>query len=188
MASRWVATTPWAQNNANRLVKDHQSTGWDSNPRSRCTRAESSPLDHQCFFSVGPEGLEPSPAWVRTRDAAANTSVPNCFLSWRGRNRTFGPRLIRSSLSPLSYTPVVGPVGFEPTPTWLKARDAAVTPQPETWLGVCVCIAGQSTSCFSLWFANVKESGSPGNRTQRHPVISRRVSKRRWGQPALDYH
>ncbi len=30
-------------------------------------------------FSVGLEGLEPSPAWVRTRDAAANTSVPNCF-------------------------------------------------------------------------------------------------------------
>ena len=46
-----------------------------------------SPLDDQClscwmldvFNSVGPEGLEPSPAWVRTRDAAANTSVPNCF-------------------------------------------------------------------------------------------------------------
>ncbi len=29
------------------------------------------------LFSVGPEGLEPSPAWVRTRDAAVNTSVPN---------------------------------------------------------------------------------------------------------------
>ena len=31
------------------------------------------------YFSVGPEGLEPSPAWVRTRDAAANTSVPICL-------------------------------------------------------------------------------------------------------------
>ena len=28
------------------------------------------------FLRVGPEGLEPSPAWVRTRDAAANTSIP----------------------------------------------------------------------------------------------------------------
>lgn len=28
---------------------------------------------------VGPEGLEPSPAWVRTRDAAANTSIPICL-------------------------------------------------------------------------------------------------------------
>ena len=27
-------------------------------------------------FAVGPEGLEPSRHWVRTRDAAANTSVP----------------------------------------------------------------------------------------------------------------
>ena len=33
---------------------------------------------------VGPEGLEPSPAWVRTRDAAANTSIPFfCFQSAR---------------------------------------------------------------------------------------------------------
>ena len=31
------------------------------------------------FFRVGPEGLEPSPAWVRTRNAAANTSVPKAI-------------------------------------------------------------------------------------------------------------
>jgi hypothetical protein len=28
---------------------------------------------------VGPEGLEPSPAWLRARCAAANTLVPSCF-------------------------------------------------------------------------------------------------------------
>jgi hypothetical protein len=39
------------------------------------------PLDHQCLLSVGLEGLEPSPAWVRTRDAAANTSIPFVCLS-----------------------------------------------------------------------------------------------------------
>jgi hypothetical protein len=66
------------------IVKDHQSTGPDSNRRRRITGAESSPLDDQCLLSVGPEGLEPSPAWVRTRDATANTSIPFvCFQSAR---------------------------------------------------------------------------------------------------------
>jgi hypothetical protein len=63
-----------------RIVKDSESTGWDSNPRFRVTKAESSPLDHQCKIRselrVGPEGLEPSPTWLRARRAAANTSVP----------------------------------------------------------------------------------------------------------------
>jgi hypothetical protein len=31
-----------------RIVKENQSTGWDSNPRRRITGAESSPLDDQC--------------------------------------------------------------------------------------------------------------------------------------------
>jgi hypothetical protein len=67
-----------------RIVKDSEGTEWDSNPRFRVTKAESSPLDHQCKIRsklrVGPEGLEPSPAWVRTRCAAANTSVPFVFI------------------------------------------------------------------------------------------------------------
>ena len=71
----------------------------------------------------------------------------------------------------------MGPEGFEPTPTWLKARDAAVTPQPYSWLGISVYIAGRSTSCCSLFVIGyfvIRHllSGSPGNRTQRHPVIS----------------
>ena len=78
----------------------------DSNPRPRITSAESLPLDDQCLSGadsrslktartvvqtddstirqsavVGPEGLEPSPAWVRTRDAAAKTSIPCCLFS-----------------------------------------------------------------------------------------------------------
>ena len=28
------------------------------------------PLDHQCLLSVGPEGVEPSPVWLRASDAA----------------------------------------------------------------------------------------------------------------------
>lgn len=31
-----------------RIVKEIESTGWDSNPRRRLTRAVSSPLDNQC--------------------------------------------------------------------------------------------------------------------------------------------
>ena len=53
-----------------------ESTEWDSNPRRRVTGAESSPLDDQCELSVGPDGLEPSPTWVRARHAAANTLIP----------------------------------------------------------------------------------------------------------------
>ena len=83
-----------------------ESTGRDSNPRRRITGAESWPLDDQCLSDaesrasrvartafkpptrvgqsaiVGSEGLEPSPAWVRTRDAAANTSIPFVVFQW----------------------------------------------------------------------------------------------------------
>jgi hypothetical protein len=67
--------------NPGRIAKD-QSTGWDSNPRHRITGAESSPLDDQCLSIdrvslVGPEGLEPSPTWLRARHAASNTLIPN---------------------------------------------------------------------------------------------------------------
>ena len=52
-----------------------ESTGPDSNRRHRITGAESWPLDDQCLLSVGPEGLEPSPARLRAGNAAANTLV-----------------------------------------------------------------------------------------------------------------
>ncbi len=75
----------------NQIVKELQSTRWDSNPRRRITSAESSPLDDQCFhFQVGPLGLEPRPARLRAGDAAANTSIPCCLChsSRPGRSRT----------------------------------------------------------------------------------------------------
>ena len=92
---RYIMGACWLPN-----CQRSKSTGRDSNPRSRCTRAVSWPLDDQCLSvadsladrdlnrrsnrllsigqsaEVGPDGLEPSPAWVRTRDAAANTSIP----------------------------------------------------------------------------------------------------------------
>ena len=42
-----------------RLSKIIKSTGPDSNRRVCITGAASLPLDDQCFFSVGPQGLEP---------------------------------------------------------------------------------------------------------------------------------
>ena len=54
---------------------------------------------------VGPEGLEPSPRWLRARHAAANTWIP------------------------IDQTPV-GPAGVEPTPYRLKGGYAAITPRP----------------------------------------------------------
>ena len=93
-------------------------------------------------------------------------------LNRRGGDRTHDLELIRLPLSPLSYAPQrVGPVGFEPTPIWLKARDAAVTPRPHTWSGVCVSsdVRQASSNSFVSWFT----SGSPEDRTQRNAVISR---------------
>jgi hypothetical protein len=56
-------------------LSNSESTGPDSNRRHRITGAESWPLDDQCLLSVGPEGLEPSPARLRAGNAAANTLV-----------------------------------------------------------------------------------------------------------------
>src|SRR5438128_12533882 len=54
---------------------------------------------------VGPEGLEPSPRWLRARHAAVNTWIP------------------------IEQTPI-GPAGVEPTPYRLKGGYAAITPRP----------------------------------------------------------
>ncbi len=56
-----------------RIVKESESTEWDSNPRRRITGAGSSPLDDRCRFRAGPEGrgLATSPARGRCVDAHA---------------------------------------------------------------------------------------------------------------------
>jgi hypothetical protein len=111
------------------------STGPDSNRRTRITGAESWPLDDQCL-SVGPEGLEPSPARLRAGNAATNTLVLCLQLARRELNprpapykdaadpaRGLSPRAV---CPPLSYAPArVGPEGIEPTPSGLKVRHAA---------------------------------------------------------------
>ncbi len=68
----------------------------------------------------------------------------------------------------------VRPEGFEPTPRGLKVRCATVTPQPLAWLWLCVSIEFV-TALQSLSFLATQSvpSGSPEDRTQRDPVISR---------------
>src|SRR5262249_5461043 len=75
---------------------------------------------------MGPEGLEPSPPWLRARHAAANTWIP------KSARRELNPRLalIRGRLWPLSYGPALGPEGLEPPPYRLKGGYAAITPRP----------------------------------------------------------
>ena len=66
---------------------------------------------------LGPEGLEPSPRWLRARYAAANTWIP------------FGPEGVEPSSGPYKEPALavelraklsLGPEGFEPTPCRLK--------------------------------------------------------------------
>jgi hypothetical protein len=73
----------------------------------------------------------------------------------------------------------VRPEGFEPTPTWLKARDAAVTPRPRAGRAY----AFQSTCLphvLAPWFCCL-------------PVVALRIElsatriSAGYGQPALDY-
>ncbi len=73
------------------------------------------------------------------------------------------------------------PVGFEPTPTWVKARDAAVTPRPHCWSGVSVSVAELMTSCGSFWF------GCEISVLVLGIELSAAVLSGPLGQPALDY-
>ena len=116
-----LAATSWALALCAELSKI-ESTGWESNPRPRVTRAVSSPLDDQCL-SVGPVGIEPTSSGLRDRCITLSATVP---ISRRGGSRTLDLTLIRGPLSPLSYAPLaVGPEGFEPTLAGLKVRCAA---------------------------------------------------------------
>jgi hypothetical protein len=93
---------------------------------------------------MGPEGLEPSPVWLRARGSAARALVP------------IGPEGVepsspgyRPGALPLSYRSrmaasfpcaercrIIGPEGFEPPPPGLKGRCAAVTPRPRILVGI----------------------------------------------------
>ena len=66
---------------ANRLAIGSLSTPPRNRTSSNCfedSRASITPAGR--IFLAGPEGLEPSPAWLRARYAAANTSVPKYLV------------------------------------------------------------------------------------------------------------
>lgn len=70
--------------------------------RKRCHSTRPSVLIH----SVGSVGIEPTSAGLRDRCITMSATIPFVLSSSRrGRNRTFYSRLIRTPLSPLSYTP-----------------------------------------------------------------------------------
>lgn len=70
--------------------------------RKRCHSTRPSVLIH----SVGSVGIEPTSAGLRDRCITMSATIPFVLSSSRrGRNRTFDLRLIRTPLSPLSYTP-----------------------------------------------------------------------------------
>ena len=143
-----LAATSWALALCAELSKI-ESTGWESNPRPRVTRAVSSPLDDQCL-SVGPVGIEPTSSGLGDRCIALSATVP-LESARRESNPRLGAYKAPALAAELRAKARVGPEGFEPTPTWLKARDAAVTPRPCNWPGVCVCgVLAPSPSPSSL--------------------------------------
>ena len=66
----------------------------------------------------------------------------------------------------------MGPEGFEPSPFGLKVRCAAVTPQPQESVAYPFA-SSDNRHRVPPGGSGSSLSGSPGNRTQRHPVISR---------------
>ena len=90
-------------------------------------RAGRLPLHHGC--TVGPEGLEPSPRWLRARDAAANTWIPSS-IGPEGVEPSSGPYKEPALAVELRAKLSVGPEGVEPPPYRLKGGYAAITPRP----------------------------------------------------------
>ena len=52
---------------------------------SRSRRIEPSSPTSRTAVAMGPEGLEPSPHWLRARDAAANTWIPSAYPNEKGQ-------------------------------------------------------------------------------------------------------
>ena len=127
-----------------------ESTGRDSNPRHRITGAVSLPLDDQCLlFSVGPEGLEPSPARLSAGDAAANTLVPSIESA-----RWHDLRLIRTPLSPPELRASESRVGGNRTHA-VRIKSplcCQLHHNPKRRSGVCVSIDEVGTSLGSCLF------------------------------------
>ena len=81
MARQQAAATSWARRIADRIVKElkHWVGLEPTSPHYGCgILAAGQPVRFNWRVSqVGPEGLEPSPTWLRARHAASNTLIPN---------------------------------------------------------------------------------------------------------------
>ena len=121
---------------------------------------------------MGPEGLEPSPAWVRTRDPAANTSVPLVVqLAWKESNLRLAPYKNAALTTELHASSRAGGIR---THTHLIKSQGCYRYTTTLWLVGRICLHRRIIDIFLLLLIrDLVSSGSPGNRTQRHPVISR---------------
>ena len=121
-----------------RIVKDHQSTGRDSNPRRRITGAVSWPLDHQCLLLVGPVGIEPTLSGLRDRCITLSATVPNQSARWELNPR---PTSYKDAALTVELRASESRVGGNRTHT-LRIKSppcCQLHHNPIAWLGVCVC-------------------------------------------------
>ena len=140
-------------------------------------------------LSVGPEGLEPSPTWLRARHAATSTLIPiasvcRCAIR-RGGNRTLDLILIRDLLSPLSYAPPYRAGGSRTLTLPLKRR-------LRCHYATALCRVTRMRLSRSRSIMLVLQSGSPGwSRTTAGDISDRHASvtppDSREGRSRTDY-
>jgi hypothetical protein len=164
MASREATATSWAHCNRTKLskIKSTATTlravpGLEpTSPHYGCGIL---PLDHQCLsFSVGPDGLEPSPTWLRARYAAANTSIPlssllSSLLADQSARRESNPRsgpYKRPALT-AELRAVSGAGGIRTLTLPLKRRMRCRYATAPRGAGVCVSAEVVPTSLCSLF-------------------------------------
>ena len=153
-----------------RIVKDHQSTGRDSNPRRRITGAVSLPLDDQCVCSVGLVGIEPTSSGLRDRCITLSATIPFQSARWELNPR---PASYKDAALTAELRASVSRAGgirthamrIKSPPCCLLHHD------PVKRSGICVSSGVAVTSSVLLFGLVV--SGSPENRTRHNAVISR---------------
>ena len=146
-----------------------ESTGRDSNPRSRFTGAVSWPLDDQCLLSVGPVGIEPTSSGLRDRCITLSATVPCQSARWELNPR---PASYKDAALTVELRASESRAGGNRTHSGrLKVCCAAFTPRPYEMVGGMRFNRRVRAIVFLL--CCFVFSGSPGNRTQRNSVISR---------------
>ncbi len=153
-----------------RIVKDHQSTGRDSNPRRRITGAVSLPLDDQCVCSVGLVGIEPTSSGLRDRCITLSATIPNQSARWELNPRPASYKDAALTAELRASASRAG--GIRTHAMRIKSPPCCLLHHdPVKRSGVCVSSGVAVTSSVLLFGLVV--SGSPENRTRHNAVISR---------------